>query len=83
MNNVWRIVVCIARLHNYCINERLGNQAFTVYEEGLLAMAAIWEFSESISKEYPQWSWNRERLVNQVASKGLKCPATNNISKWK
>ena len=88
---VWRVVVCIAKLHNYCINARLdrnlppcqpaADRVFTVYEEGLRAIAAVHELNESISNEYPQWSRNRERLVERVASKQLKRPQANMITK--
>lgn len=91
LDNVWRVVVCIARLHNFCINERIARElppwhegierTFTVYEEGLRAMAGVNEFQESVSNEYPQWSLNRERLVRRVASKGLQRPVANRIRK--
>ena len=89
--SVWQVVVCIAKLHNYCINARLArnlppcqpaaDRVFTVYEEGLRAIAAVHEMNESISNEYPQWSRNRERLVERVASKQLKRPQANMITK--
>lgn len=87
LSNVKHVVICIARLHNYCINERIekelppwhhgAERTFSVYEEGLRAMAALNEFGRSISNEYPQWSLNRDRLVSRVAMKGLKRPVAN------
>jgi DDE superfamily endonuclease len=79
--NMRYVVVCIARLHNYTINERISKdlppwhhgaeRTFSVYEENLRALAAAEELGRSISDEYPQWSQNRDRLVTWVATKGL------------
>jgi hypothetical protein len=89
--NVRHVVIGIARLHNYCINERIAKElppwhhgaerTFSVYEEGLRAMAGIHEFGQSLSNEYPQWSQNRDRVVTRVATKGLKRPVANRINK--
>ena len=91
LKHVWKITVAIARLHNFCINERLAKELppcpsgadrnFTVYEEGLRAISAVNEFNQSVSNEYPQWSRNRERLVTRIEHKGLKRPKANQISK--
>ena len=90
LNNIWRVVVCIAKLHNFAINMRLAKElspcpsrtdrVFSVYEEGLRAIAAVQELNQSICNEYPQWSRNRERLVSRVASKSLQRPQANRVS---
>ena len=56
LKHVWKIVVIIACLHNFCINQRLANNVppcpsaaegtFTVYEEGLRAIAAVCELND-------------------------------------
>ena len=84
LKHAWKIVVTIACLHNFCINQRLANnvppcpsaaeRTFTVYEEGLRAIAAVRELNDRISNEYPQWSRNRERLVARIQDKGLQRP---------
>ena len=70
LKHVWKIVVSIARLHNFCINEQLGkdllpcpsraDRSFTVYEEGFWAIAAVEELQVRISYKYPKWSRNRK-----------------------
>lgn len=90
LTNVKKVVVCIAKLHNFCINERLlrnlppcpngAERAFTAYEQCLREYAALHEFTERVSDEYPQWSMNRDRLVSRVASKGLTRPRANIIN---
>jgi hypothetical protein len=89
LRNVRHVVVCIARLHNFCINERMkrdllpfhqgAERTFTVHEEGLRTLAAVNELRESVSHEYPQWSRNRDRLVARVSAKGLQRPVANRI----
>ena len=69
LTNVWKVVVAIAKLHNFCINERLSRslppcpngteRSFSTYEQCLREYAASHEFTQSVSDEYPQWSMNR------------------------
>jgi hypothetical protein len=87
LSHVKDVVLCIAKLHNYCINERLSKnlipcpngseRTFSRYEQCLREYAASHEYNASVSHEYPQWSLNRERLVARVSSKGLSRPRAN------
>jgi hypothetical protein len=84
LKNVKHLLLCIARLHNFCIEERLSqgrppvsagaDLAFSVYEEGMRRFAAEDQRSKRVSDEYPQWSLNRNRLVQRVRYKQLKRP---------
>lgn len=60
---VWRLVECVARLHNFCINERI-----------LKGKAATSKFEQSPFDYKLQKSLNRDRLVARIAGKGLKHP---------
>jgi hypothetical protein len=88
--NVKKVVVYIAKLHNFCINERLAmnlppcpngsKRTLSTYEQCLREYAALNELTQSVSDEYPQWSMNRERLDDLVRSKGLTRPRANTIN---
>jgi DDE superfamily endonuclease len=83
------LIVCIARLHNYCINERIlrhgfvgfegSEQDFSPYEEAMRATAATHEFEEAEELFDNPWSQNRDRMVDIISSKNMSRPkkATN------
>jgi hypothetical protein len=74
----------IVRLHNFCINERLSSgqnavpddarRGIPIFQEALRTLGAVREHDTAVSDEYPQWSLNRERLVERVAAKHLERP---------
>lgn len=77
----------VARLHNFCINERLlsghaprqssETNGFSIYEQAVRQVAAEGQFQEQLSHEFPQWSLNRDNMVTRVKSKGLVRPSRN------
>lgn len=91
LKKVWKVVGAIGRLHNFCIDERLMmsktpvpdgcEKQFTAYEEGMRKFAAEAELQHRISDEYPQWSRNRERLVERIRLKKLARPEGNKVKK--
>lgn len=88
LKNVKHVVLVIARLHNYCINERLrrslpsfdpnAHLGFSVYEEGMRLLRANQENSLRLSEEFSYVSHNRIRLVQRIHAKGLQRP-TNRL----
>lgn len=95
--NVKHIILCIARLHNFCIDERLKvhnnnsrNRRFVVTTSSLspnqlayMAAAVNAEHEETISDEYPQWSRARDRLVQIIKESGFTRPSKNTTRKRK
>ena len=83
------IICCIARLHNYCIDERLRlnttlSSTFDTTKNGLsdhqlsyMHAAAQAENREILSEEYPQWSLAREEIVKNIKQQGLERPVVN------
>lgn len=47
---------------------------FSAYEEALRMAAAQGQFNQAVSHEFPQWSRNRERMVEIVVAKRLQRP---------
>jgi DDE superfamily endonuclease len=84
LKNVKRLMVCLARLHNFTINERLGISAlprladgrhgFSVYEEGLRIRHAVTEEHEMVTDEYRYFSANRIAMVERVRRLRLERP---------
>ena len=84
MKTIRLLMPVIARLHNFCINERLlanrrpyqPNEAhgFNLYEEALRVAASQGQLLEAVSSEFPQWSFNRERMVSIVTAKQVQRP---------
>ena len=84
--NIGQLMTAIARLHNFCINERLLTNrrpyqpgephGFGVYDEALRIAAAQGQLAEAVSSEYPQWSRNRDRMVDVVSAKKLQRPGS-------
>jgi hypothetical protein len=88
--NVKHIVLAIARLHNYCINERLlqkeapaGNQlvvftptnvAFDLHSTMLRDEAAVEEFEEMASEFVSGRCQNRDRMVGEIQALQLTRP---------
>jgi DDE superfamily endonuclease len=86
LKNVKFLITAIAQLHNFCINERLKEQAdvemgqlnfnardveLDIYERALREEAAE---IECVSDEFPGWSLNRQRMSNDIASMHLSRP---------
>lgn len=85
LKHVLPLMTCIARLHNYFINERLaanlspfsrhrGRVPMPERDELLRAASAVVEFGDLASNKYACTSGNRQRLVESVESKGLVRP---------
>jgi hypothetical protein len=94
IENVKDIMLCIARLHNFCIDERLKttqsrNRNYEITARlnntqlAYMHAAANAEHEEIISEEYPQWSRERERMVKLVKDKKLKRPSRSVLQKRK
>ena len=88
LQSIRHIICCIARLHNYCMDERLGvNRTSTTrinYADALptsqlaeMGEAGQAEHREILSEEYPHWSNAREDMVKDVKWLGLKRPVAN------
>jgi DDE superfamily endonuclease len=88
--SIKHLICCIARLHNFCIDERLGTNTTTRksttinYSDSLptsmlaeMNEAAQVENREILSEEYPHWSHARENIVQAVKQLGLKRPVIN------
>ena len=85
--NVKHIILCIARLHNFCVDERLkknnrnkdhyydtGSNRLDPEQQAYMDLAAEAEHEDIISNEFPQWSRARERLVQIVKDLGYTRP---------
>ena len=96
LSSVKNLMCCIARLHNFCIDERLkkehghGNTGATQASSRLstdqlafMHAAAEAEYLETISDEFPQWSRERDHIVKKVKSRGLERPTANERRKKK
>jgi DDE superfamily endonuclease len=76
LKNIKRLILCIAKLHNFCINERLlitgpapyipRNVGFTQHENMLRDHAAYEEFEELQHNYENAWSNNRDRMVKEI-----------------
>jgi hypothetical protein len=87
LKNVKRLMVCLARLHNFTVNERLnttagatsnpnldGRHGFSVFEEGMRMQHAIAERELMESNEFCNFSANRIAMVERVRSRRLERP---------
>ena len=80
--NIKHIILCIARLHNFCINERLKEKGTTSEVNDKLSATQLAymdassraEHQEIMSNEYPQWSLTREEMVRIVKEQQLERP---------
>ena len=89
MPHIPPLICCIARLHNYCIDERLlqstNNKSIdttdTLCSMQIAYMRAVAKAEHKciLSEEYPQWSLAREELVKTVKKQDLKHLVVN----WK
>ena len=85
--SIKHLICCIARLHNFCIDERLKtqqenesfdtNDCLTVTQLDYMHASAEQEHQEIMSYEYPQWSLAREEMVKLIREKKLERPAIN------
>ncbi len=84
-----RLMVAIARLHNFCINERLAesssnnadrgvftprNATLTAHEDMLRATAAEFEWEEMEDAFENPWSMNRDRMAKNIEHLQLTRP---------
>jgi DDE superfamily endonuclease len=84
--NIKKVVVGIARLHNFCINERLshhnhdnaaynpGDVDLSSYEQALRDTAADVEFRHAVADYQNPWSHNGDHMVTIVANKNMSRP---------
>jgi DDE superfamily endonuclease len=91
MSSIKRLMVCIAHLHNFCIDERLENDGdrtnegiyfannaqFNENEQQLRNVAAEIEADDMEETYGTPWSSNRDRMAKIIAEKGLTRPGTN------
>lgn len=87
MHNIKGLILAIARLHNFCINERLGlnlsasgvsnDVEFGIQERSLREESSFTQF-EAMSDEFPGWSLNRNRMVRNLASLQMTRPGRQN-----
>jgi hypothetical protein len=79
------MIVAIAHLHNFCINERLlsfnRNSEFTSSNLDLDGqerdMAANFEFEDLVLDDGVLWSHNRDRMSRKIESWQLTRPSAN------
>ncbi len=76
LENVKYLALCLAMLHNYCINERLGEAIEFIHGEQMQqrSVAAVSQYEELSFQEYGQSSACRDYMVRRVKSKGLVRP---------
>jgi DDE superfamily endonuclease len=88
--SIKHLICCIARLHNFCIDERLKNTVLSSMSinDSLSATQLSWmhaaaqaEHQAILSEEYPQWSLAREELVKQVKEQGFERPILNHLKR--
>jgi hypothetical protein len=87
-----RLMVAIARLHNFCINERLQqkqhnnqdcavftprNVRFTAHETMLRESAADFEWEEMEDAFENPWSMNRDRMAKEIEYLQLTRPGVS------
>ena len=90
LSNVKRLMICLARLHNFTINERLrlggnirsamgsahnGHHGFSVFEEGMRLQHALSEGEAMVSNEFNNFSANRIAMVERVQQRRLERPS--------
>ena len=84
VKKVKHLIVAIAKLHNFCINERLLRTNGTLlqpqhahllpYEQSLCDTAAQFLY-ETLQSEFDvPYSHNRKRMTDEVAAQGLERP---------
>ena len=83
LRNVKRLMICIARLHNFTIMERLeigahpsidGRHGFLVFEEGMRIQHAETEGVDLTLNEFRNYSANRIAMVERVRQRRLERP---------
>ena len=83
--NVKHLIVAIARLHNFCINERIARGGervsfdaqdvqLEIMDRALREQAAT---IDAVSAEFPGWSLNRDRMAKKIKDAGLCRPSGN------
>jgi hypothetical protein len=93
LKNVKRMVLAIARLHNFCINERLGTSAFLQMmndpeqlelnnnDRVVRMQAAVAEYQNNSDAGFSNWSFNRDRMKRKIAALNLQRPLANRINR--
>lgn len=76
LGNVKWLALCLAILHNYCINERLGEVEEFIHGEDMQqrSVDAVIQYEALTLQEYGQSSDCRDYMVKRVKSKGLVRP---------
>jgi hypothetical protein len=91
LKNIKRLVIAIAKLHNFCINERLlanarrdeqmiftpTNVAFNRHEAMLRDESALEQFDEIVEGYENAWSNNRDRMVREIEALKLTRPGVS------
>jgi hypothetical protein len=84
--SVKHLICCIARLHNFCIDERLRStskaaslrspttERLSPTQLAYMSSSAQRDHQEIVSDEYPQWSLTRQDMVRLVKEKNLIRP---------
>lgn len=93
LGQIKHLICCIARLHNFCIDERLGTneedgpaeyseeESLTSTQLSYMYAAAEAEHHEILSEEYAQWSIERDNMVDAVKQLQLQRPLSNRTKK--
>eukprot|EP00980_Cylindrotheca_fusiformis_P016821 scaffold5074_cov99-Cylindrotheca_fusiformis.AAC.3 len=89
LSGIKDLICCIARLHNFCIDERLRENnncaaadlrttdSLSINQLAYMHYASQSEHRDILSYEYPQWSLVREELVKRVKERRLERPFNN------
>ena len=87
LGSIKHIICCIARLHNFCIEERLKNvptnttldatDSLSTSQLAYMHASAQAEHRDRLSEEYPQWSLAREEIVKTIKQQKLERPVVN------
>ena len=91
MPHIPPLICCIARLHNYCIDERLlqstNNKSIDTTDTlcstqiAYMQAAAKAEHRCILSEEYPQWSLMRQEMVLTIKNSGFERPLANTLKR--
>jgi hypothetical protein len=93
LGQIKHLICCIARLHNFCIDKRLGTneedgpaeyseeESLTSTQLSYMYAAAEAEHCKILSEEYAQWSIERDNMVDAVKQLQLQRPPSNRMKK--
>ena len=88
LQSIKHLICAIARLHNFCIDERLkkttpsttldvSGDTLSTNQLAYMVAAAQAEHRAILSEEYPQWSLAREEIVKTIKGLGYERPVVN------